>query len=85
MIIKAGETVPFAEVPHGVPCKIPVNVPMGFKIELLSGSVVEGMITPNNPLTLTSTGDIVKISLVALEKTFKKPELIKKAVDPGAI
>jgi hypothetical protein len=74
--IENGETQSF-ELERGKPGVINVNAPCRFVLETATGSVIEGLITPNNPLTITSQGDITKVNVYSEEDSTRKPKSVE--------
>ncbi|KJG14531.1 hypothetical protein [Photobacterium iliopiscarium] len=73
--IKDGKSSSF-QLELGKPGKIKVNAPCRFEIKMSSGSIIEGLITPNNPLTITSQGDIEDINVYIDENSVRPLESV---------
>ena len=50
---------------------IQVKVPVEAELKTNSGSIIKVTITPNNPLTIISQGDIVEVNLNVTENSIK--------------
>ena len=61
---------------QGTPTVINVSAPFRFHLETANGSVIKGHITPNNPLSVTSQGDITNATL-RIEASNQKPLVIE--------
>ncbi|MGR6858994.1 hypothetical protein ACU5EH_00855 [Aliivibrio salmonicida] len=73
--INSGE-VSRSQFDIGKPKKINVNAACSFEIKTSSGSVIEGVITPNNPLTITSQGDLLDINVYITDDSIKALEVV---------
>ena len=60
----------------GTPTVINVNTPFRFHLETAHGSIIKGLVTPNNPLSITTQGDITN-AMLRMEATNHKPAVIK--------
>lgn len=72
--IRDGEKTSF-QFELGKPGEIRVNVPCRFEIKMSSGSLIEGLITPNNPLRITSQGDIEEVNVYIDDSSIKSIDL----------
>jgi hypothetical protein len=61
----------------GKPGIINVNSPCRFVVETSTGSDIEGLITPNNPLTITPHGDIANVNVYIEEGSIQKPSSVE--------
>ena len=60
----------------GTPTVINVNTPFRFHLETAHGSIIKGHITPNNPLSITSQGDITN-TMLHVEAINHEPAVIE--------
>lgn len=72
---KIGKIQSFKTEP-GKSSVINVNAPCSFYIETVSGSKIEGKITPNNPLTVMSQGDIININIYVEEDSIMELKVV---------
>ena len=49
---------------NGVPMSLTLNRPGRFEIQIKGGTTIQGIITPNNPLEITSMGDVENFTLL---------------------
>ena len=47
-------------IPPGEPFVLRNNLPLRIKIKTTGGTVIEGVVLPNNPLTITGGNDILE-------------------------
>ncbi|MGX9463619.1 hypothetical protein ACWXWU_20780 [Shewanella sp. A14] len=50
---------------------IQVNAPVEAELKTNSGSIIRVTITPNNPLRITSQGDIIEVNINVTENSIK--------------
>jgi hypothetical protein len=72
-IIKTGESRSF-ELKKGVDNKLNINKPVNFTIKTAGGSVIKGIMTPNNPLIVNPADDIIEYKIEIDDESSKKPE-----------
>ena len=64
------------DIPIGKPYTIQVDHPCQYKLVFQDDSFVEGLVSPNNPLTLLSTGGLKELNL---EPTaIERPRIVAK-------
>ncbi len=59
------------ELPFGKPVVLQFNVPVKYRVECINGSLIEGLSTPNHPVTITNKGDIKGVNMIVDDESFK--------------
>lgn len=76
--IDIGEKKQVETLINGKTATIKFNRPCRYVIETTIGTVIEGLITPNNPLIITPQGDIKKFEIFVDKESMRGPTKIEK-------
>ena len=74
--LKNEEVTEFS-IPPGAPFIIKNNVPVRLKIETIGGTLIEGVLPPNNSLRITPGDDILRCNCYIEDELLSKPSLLK--------
>jgi len=75
-VIEPGSSESFS-IDNEKPIILKSNKPIKFLIETEMGSIIKGILIPNNPIEIISKGDISKAELTIDENSTKELFLIK--------
>ncbi len=72
-IWETGESRSF-DLKKGVDNELNINKPVKFTIKTAGGSIIKGVMTPNNPLIINPADDIIEYTVEINDESSKKPE-----------